>query len=583
MHTSQTDKRYTAFVVALLLVISAFVGRLIYVQVVDADRLNALSTQARETTRTIPAIRGNIIDSDGRILATTVVSWDVNVDPKIVGPVVLTIDGEKVAFTKDQMAEKLSGILNVPTDVLIEKMTGTSRYANLKKSVSAAVFTRLKDLKLPWLYFDQKQERHYPDGAVAGNLLGFVGSDGSALEGIERMMNSCLAGTDGKETYIEGADRIRIPSSVQTIQQVKHGSDVVLSINSDLQYSAQQEMAATVRRLKADWASAIVIEVATGRILAAAEAPTVDPNNPSGVQAQNRSSRIFRAAFEPGSILKPVAAATAVDVGKATALSEVIAPYSLRMPWGERINDSHQHAPDKLTLTGVLVDSSNTGIVQLGGKVDSKTRYEYMQKFGMGSKSGVNFEGESSGLLADYKNWDKMTDKTVMFGQGVSLTPIQTAGIFQAIANKGVRLSPVLVEGCVDNAGTLTRTAVDAPVKVITEETAATTIDMLEKVVEFGSIGKTARIQGYRVGGKTGTAQIAEGKGYGRLYAVSFVGLAPVEDPKYIVAVTAFRSRTISNSLGATPGFVSVMKQVLKTYAVPPSTTKSKKIAIRWK
>ena len=583
MHTRETDRRYNLFVVALLLVIAAFVGRLVYVQVIDAERLNGISTQARETTRTIPAVRGNIVDSDGRILATTVVSWDVNVDPKIVGPVVLTIDGKKTAFTKEQIAEKLSGILKVPTEVLIEKMTGTSRYANLKKSVSAATYTKLIELNLPWLYFDQKQVRHYPDGAVAGNLLGFVGSDGSALEGIERMMNSCLAGTDGKETYIEGADRIRIPSSVQTIQQVKHGSDVVLSINSDLQYSAQQEMAATVRRLKADWASAIVIEAKTGRILAAAEAPTVDPNNPGGVEAQNRSSRIFRSSFEPGSILKPVAAATAIDVGKATPLTQVVAPYSLRMPWGQYINDSHQHPPDKLTLTGVLVDSSNTGLVQLGGKVSSKTRYEYMQKFGMGSKTGVNFEGESSGLLANYKNWDKMTDKTVMFGQGVSLTPIQTASIYQAIGNKGVRLSPVLVDGCRDSSGAIARTTVDAPVRVISEETAQTTIDMLEKVVEFGSIGRTARIQGYRVGGKTGTAQIAEGKGYGRLFAVSFVGLAPVEDPKYIVAVTAFRSRTVSNSLGATPGFVSVMKQVLKTYAVPPSTTKSEKIAIRWK
>jgi cell division protein FtsI (penicillin-binding protein 3) len=582
MHTNETDKRYTVFVVVLLLVISAFVGRLIYVQVVDADRLNAISTQAREASRTLPAIRGNIIDSDGRILATTVVSWDVNVDPKIVGPVVLTIDGKKVAFTKNQMAKKLSGILNVPTKVLIKKMTGTSRYANLKKSVSAATYSKLIELKLPWIYFDEKQERHYPDGAVAGNILGFVGSDGSALEGIERMMNSCLAGTDGKEKYIEGVDGIRIPSSVQTIQQVKHGSDVVISINSDLQYSAQQEMAATVKRLQADWASAIVIEVATGRILAAAEAPTVDPNNPSGVQAQNRSSRIFRSAFEPGSILKPVAAATAIDVGKATPLSQVVAPYSLRMPWGQNINDSHQHPPDKLTLTGVLVDSSNTGIVQLGGKVSSKTRYEYMQKFGMGTKTGVNFEGESSGLLEDYSNWDRMTDQTVMFGQGVSLTPIQTASIYQTIANKGVRLSPVIVEGCIDKSGTLTRTAVDAPVKVITEKTASRTIDMLEKVVEQGSIGRTARIQGYRVAGKTGTAQIAEGKGYGRLYAVSFVGLAPAEDPKFIVAVTAFRSRTVSNSLGATPGFVSVMKQVLKTYAVPPSTTKSKKLATGW-
>jgi cell division protein FtsI (penicillin-binding protein 3) len=572
-----------AFIVVMILVISAFVVRLVWVQVVDAERLNTLSTEARDTTRSIPAIRGNIIDSEGRILATTVVSWDVNIDPKNAGPVVLKIDDKKVAFSKEQIAQRLSDILKVPTEELLEKMSGTSRYANLKKSIGASAYSQLDELNIPWMYFDQKQERHYPDGAVAGNLLGFVGSDGSALEGIERMMNSCLAGTDGKETYIQGADLVRIPNSVQVIQQVKHGSDVVLSINSDLQYAAQQEMAATVRRLKADWASAIVIEVASGRILAAAEAPTVDPNNPSGVKAENRSSRIFRSAFEPGSILKPVAAATAIDVGKATTLSQVIAPYALKMPWGEYINDSHMHPPHKLTMTGVMVDSSNTGLVQLGGKVDSKTRYEYMKLFGMGAKTGVKFEGESSGLLTDYTKWDRMTDQTTMFGQGVSLTPIQTASIYQAIGNKGVRLSPVLVEGCLEKTGSLKRTAVEAPVRVISESTATKSIDMLEKVVEQGSIGRTARIQGYRVGGKTGTAQIAEGKGYGKLYAVSFVGLAPAEDPKYIVAVTAFKSRTVSNSLGATPGFVSVMKQVLKTYAVPPSTTKSKKLATEWK
>ena len=461
-------------------------------------------------------------------------------------------------------------------------MTGLGRYANLKKSVSASAYTTLKNLDIPWLYFDRKQSRHYADGAVAGNLIGFVGSDGSALAGIERMMNSCLAGTDGREIYEQGADLIKIPSSVRTITPVRDGSDVVLTINSDLQYAAQQEMAATVRRLKADWASAIVIEARTGRILAAAEAPSVDPNRPGAVAEQNRHTRIFQSAFEPGSILKAVAAATAIDNGKATPLTKVVAPDKLRMPWGQYINDSEIHAPEKLTLTGVLKVSSNTGLVQIGGKVDSATRYEYMKKFGMGSRSGVNFEGESSGQLSDYKGWDKMTDKVVMFGQGVSLTPIQTAGIYQAIANKGVRLSPILVEGCRDKDGNMTKTAVDAPVRVISENTASLTMDMLEKVVEQGPIGRTARIQGYRVGGKTGTAQIAEGKGYGRLHAVSFVGIAPAEDPQYIVAVTAYKSRTVSNSLGATPGFVSVMKQVLKTYAVHPSTTKSKKLATNW-
>ncbi|MEI7419591.1 MAG: penicillin-binding protein 2 [Actinomycetes bacterium] len=582
MDQDEMDKRQKRFNAIVLLILVLFFGRLVWFQVIAAPDINTESLKARLVEHNIEAVRGNIVDSAGHILATTAFSWDVNIDPVNVGPVVLTINEQKVSFTKEQIAEKIAGILRIPTESILSKMTGLGRYANLKKSVSASAYTTLKNLDIPWIYFDRKQSRHYADGAVAGNLIGFVGSDGSALAGIERMMNSCLAGSDGREIYEQGADLIKIPSSVRTITPVKDGSDVVLTINSDLQYAAQQEMAATVRRLKADWASAIVIEAKTGRILAAAEAPSVDPNKPGAVAEQNRHSRIFQSAFEPGSILKTVAASTAVDTGKATPLTQVVAPDRLRMPWGQFINDSEVHAPEKLTLTGVLSVSSNTGLVQIGGKVDSATRYEYMKKFGMGSRSGVNFEGESSGVLSDYKTWDRMTDKVVMFGQGVSLTPIQTAGMYQAIANKGVRLSPILIEGCRDKDGNMTRTSVDTPVRVVSENTAAQTLNMLERVVETGPIGRTARIQGYRVAGKTGTAQIAEGKGYGRLHAVSFVGIAPAENPQYIVAVTAYKSRTVSNSLGATPGFVSVMKQVLKTYAIHPSTTKSKKLATNW-
>lgn len=582
MDQDEIDRRQKRFNFAVLIVLLLFFGRLVWFQIIAAPEINAESLKARLVEHNIEAVRGNIVDTEGHILATTSFSWDVNIDPVNVGPVVLTINDQKVSFTKEQIAEKIAEILRIPTESILSKMTGVGRYANLKKSVSASAYTTLKNLDIPWIYFDRKQARHYADGAVAGNLIGFVGSDGSALAGIERMMNSCLAGTDGREIYEQGADLIKIPSSVRTITPVKDGSDVVLTINSDLQYAAQQEMAATVRRLKADWASAIVIEAKTGRILAAAEAPSVDPNRPGAVAERNRHTRIFQSAFEPGSILKTVAAATAIDAGKATPLTQVVAPDKLRMPWGQYINDSEIHAPEKLTLTGVLAVSSNTGLVQIGSKVDSATRYEYMKKFGIGSRTGVNFEGESSGQLSNYKTWDKMTDKVVMFGQGVSLTPIQTAGIYQAIANKGVRLSPILVEGCRDKDGNITKTAVEAPVRVISEASASLTMDMLEKVVEKGPIGRTARVQGYRIGGKTGTAQIAEGRGYGRLHAISFVGVAPADDPQFIVAVTAFKSRTISNSLGATPGFVSVMKQVLKTYAVHPSTTKSKKLATNW-
>ncbi len=583
MFNEGTFKRHRNLNIVVLLVLLAFIARLTWFQIYAAPGFRDEAKQAIEVTKTIEAVRGDIVDSQGNILATTIFTWDVNIDPVNVGPVTLDIDGKQTAFSKEEITTYLATILNVDPAKILAKMTGIGRYANLKKSATATQFTQLKNLEIPWLYFDRKQTRYYPQGAVAGNLVGFMSSDGSALAGIERTMNSCLAGNAGKETYEQGADLIKIPSSIRTIIPVRDGSDVVLTINSDLQYAAQQEVAATVKRLNADWASAIVIEVSTGKILAAAEAPTVDPNKPGAVRSQNRASRIFQTAFEPGSILKPVAASTAIDVGKATPLTHVTAPQSLRMPWGQYINDSELHAPEKLTLTGVLTQSSNTGIVQIGGKVDSATRYEYMKKFGMGEKTGVNFEGESSGVLTNYKNWDKMTDKVVMFGQGVSLTPIQTADIFQTFANKGVRVSPLLISGCQDRNGNLDPTEVESPVRVLSESTAAQTMDMLEKVVEKGPIGRTARIYGYRVAGKTGTAQIAEGRGYGRLHAVSFVGIAPAENPKYVVAVTAFKSRNISNSLGATPGFVAVMKQVLKTYGVPPSTTKSKDIPTGWR
>ena len=582
MQNEDSSRRFRWFNRIILLVICAFIFQLLNFQLVQAQHYKDEANNSLDKTVNVKAIRGDIVDSLGNVLASEVTSWDVNIDPVNVGPVVLKISGQQVAFTKEQIAQKLADMLHTPVDSILSKMTGVGRYANIKKKVGASTYIALHDLNIPWLYFDPQQSRVYSQGAVAGNLLGFVGSDGTPLAGLERTMNSCLAGVDGKESYVQGADLIKIPSSIQTITQVKNGSDVVLTIDADLQYQAQQEMAATVRRLKADWASAIVIEVKTGRILAAAEAPSVDPNNPGAVAAQNRSSRIFQSAFEPGSILKTVAAATAVDVGKATPTTHVIAPDKLRMPWGQYINDSEVHGPWKLTLTGVLAESSNTGIVQIAGQVDSATRYAYMQKFGIGSKTGVNFEGESSGVLTNYTGWDKMTDKTTMFGQGVSLTPIQTAMIYQAIANKGVRLSPVLVEGCRDKNGNITKTGVPEPVRVISESSAQQTMDMLEKVVEKGPIGKTARIFGYRVAGKTGTAQIAEGRVYGRLHAVSFVGIAPAEDPKYVVAVTAYKSRTVSNSLGATPGFVSVMKQVLKTFSVPPATTKSLYIPVRW-
>jgi len=356
-------------------------------------------------------------------------------------------------------------------------------------------------------------------------------------------------------------------------------------LNSDLQFYAQQVMAKYVRNEKADWGSAVIVEAKTGKMLAAAEYPSVDPNNPLATNSVDRRSRIFQALFEPGSTLKTVTAATAIDQGKATPESHVIATQNAFVTKQHlEISDSHSHPAQKLTLTGVLRDSSNTGIIQIGAKVPLATRYQYWLKFGLGSRTAVNFPGEGSGIVHTPADTDGLTSYTSMFGQGMSVTPVQTAFLYQTIANNGVRLSPKLLLGCrnADNTVTPIEKTI-SPTRVVSPATARSTIDMLEKVVEQGPIGRTAAIPGYRLAGKSGTAQLKDGKSYGRLFAISFIGMAPADDPKYVLAVTIYRPRTVSNSLGATPPFKTIMQQVLRTYRIPPSTTKSANIATEWK
>jgi cell division protein FtsI (penicillin-binding protein 3) len=223
--------------------------------------------------------------------------------------------------------------------------------------------------------------------------------------------------------------------------------------------------------------------------------------------------------------------------------------------------------------------------MKLGDAVDAKTRFDYLVKFGMGKKTSLKFPGEASGIALPYEKWDGIKKYVSMFGQGFSITPLQSAMMYQTIANKGVSLDPVLVEGCEDENGNLMRASTKEGKRVISESSAKSTMDMLEKVVEQGGIGKSAAVPGYRVAGKTGTAQITDAATgeYGNLFAISFIGMAPAEDPQYVVAVTAYKSRTIRNSFGATPIFKAVMQQVLRTFRVTPSTTKSVNIPTEWR
>jgi len=582
--TSVDDIRLRRLMAVVMVLAVIFGLRLVQFQIVEAPKINAESFAKRAVTTTIPAMRGDIVDVHGKVLATTVLAYDVNVDPTMVAPFDRTVAGATSTISVQQATVEIADILKVQPAELAPKLLGTSHYSNLFKQANGSQYRRLTALDIPWLFFEAVPHRIYPNGALAGNLLGFMSNDGRPLEGLELAQDKCLAGVDGKETYERGVDGIKIPTSRQIAVAPQNGGTLKLSIDSDLQYYAQQVMAHYVQKERADWGSAVVVEAKTGRILTAAEFPSVDPNNFTATPDANRRSRIFQATFEPGSTLKTVTAATAIDQGVATPTTQVIAPQSTFVAGGYRISDSHVHTTEHLTLQGVLIESSNTGIIQIGKRVPYETRFNYWQKFGLGERTAVNFAGEGSGII--HQTTDGVSVYTTMFGQAMTVTPIQTAFLYQTIANMGVRLSPELLLNCKSATGKVTPAENKIkPVRVLKPSTARQVISMLENdVTQKGGVGSTAAIPGYRIGGKSGTAQIAKdnGIGYVSLHAISFIGMAPAEDPQYVLAVTIYKPRTVSNSIGATPPFKDILQQVLRTYRVPPSTTKSPNIPAKW-
>lgn len=582
LNSAHSPRRLRVLITLSVIAVVVFAIRLVDFQIVQAEAINQISYEKRAVTRVIPAVRGDILDSHGNVLATTVFRYDINAAPAMVKPVERRVDGVSQIYSVESIATELASLLDMDIEDLLPKLIGTSHYVNLKKRVDAETFRKVVELEIPWIYTDSHQDRLYPSGAVAGNLLGFVGNDGEALAGIERQFNSCLAGIDGEETFEKGVDGIKIPSSTVVVREAKPGRNVVLTIDADLQYQAQQILAGEVNRLNADWATAVLIEVETGKIILAAEAPSVDPNNPGKSDPANRGAKVFQYAYEPGSTMKAITAATAIDTGFATINTKVKAPYSIKV-FDRVIKDIYSHPTERWTFAGVIEHSSNTGTILIAQDIPRQVRYEYMQRFGLGKPTEVGFEGETTGLLRNYKEWDGITDKTTMFGQALSVSPIQLASAYQALANDGVRLSPSLVAGCQNADGEMTSVPKVKSTQVVSKSTAEDVVLMLEKVVENAPIGRATAVPGYRTAGKTGTAEITEGNGYGDYFAASFFGMAPADNPKYVLGVMIYKPKKIyTTSMAASSAYQRILSKVLLANRVPPSTTKSPEVASEW-
>lgn len=577
-----TRRRLALAILVTVAIVAVFVVRLIDIQIVHAEDFNAQSLNKRAIEESIPAARGLIVDTNGKILADSVTRYDITASPRNVTDFTRTTkDGVEQKVTVLAAVTEIAGLTGTSPNDLLSAVTAdpTADWAMMVKGVDTETFRSVRDLNIPWVYYETRPHRTYPLGAVGGNLVGFVGTDGPQ-NALEKTEDTCLASTNGTSTYERGADGIRLPGSTVTTKPAIPGGNLTMTIDSDLQWFVQQAIAERAISIGAESAMAVVVRVKDAHIMAMADWPAVDPNNVDGTETQFLGSRSFNYMWEPGSIMKALTASMLVDQGTANPATQVTVPYIWMTPDGARIRDSNWHPDQHLTLTGVLEQSSNVGMSKLGSMVPQKIRHNYLTKYGFAKRTAVDFQGEALGSLADVWNVQKNYDIT--YGQGISVTLAQMASAYQGLANGGVRLPLTLVESCTKADGTVVDTPSTEGVRVVSESAANTTVKMMESVVTGGWLSSVLTVPGYRIAAKTGTAEVAEGGVYTNETIVSVAGIAPADNPEYVVIVAYVKPKTIKTSAAAAPTFSKIVKQILKTYRVPPSTGSSPGFPTTW-
>jgi cell division protein FtsI (penicillin-binding protein 3) len=549
--------RLLALLAGFVLAFLSVAGRLVVLQLRDAEQYEALARDQRVHRVELPPTRGSILDRAGRVLALSLPAAAVYADPELV---------RNPADT----ASRLAQVLEVPSKRLRQLLSASGRFVYLARRVDLDVARRIDRLGLPGIGLLDESKRHYPAGGLGSQVVGFVGVDAVGLAGLELEYDELLAGRPGEMVVEQDPAGRPIPQGERKMVPPAAGADLVLTLDRDLQYQAQRALAAAVQANQAKGGSVVIMDPATGEILAMATYPSFDANRFSEAAPEVIRNRTVTDVYEPGSVNKVITAAAALEEG-IVGLRQV-----LRVPdhhtLGDKVfHDSHPHPVERMTLADVIAQSSNIGTIMVADRLGKSRLDEYLRRFGFGEETALRFPGEADGILLDADDWWVTSMGTIPIGQGIAVTPLQMLSVYATVANEGVRVEPTLVRGHVEPGGRFVRDDEPLRRRVVSARTARILTRMLAHAVREGT-GQAAEIPGYWVAGKTGTARkpLEDALGYSDRYVASFIGFGPARHPRIAVAAILDEPVTVYGGIAAAPLFREVTRFALAHLQVPP-------------
>lgn len=580
---------------ALLLVVAlACAGRLADIQILNARSTAQAATNSRTVKVTNSAMRGRILDINGNVLAQSVERYTIIGDPlaakdfkpidcnteqaKIAG-YCHSLDGKPVgASGAAAVARLLTSVMGGDPLEIGAKLNGTNRYVVLKKEVTPETKRAIDQLHIASVIASElSSDRVYSTGTQLGALLGGVNDDGQGASGLEAQLNTTLTGTDGYDIYQQGLGGEQIPGTLTESKKAVNGSDVTLTIDRDVDWYVKQVLTQAQKDLKASWAIAVVQDLQTNQIIALEDSDQIEAGSDD---AKLNVSKAVSQTFEPGSIGKVITMSGLLQTGLHKATDQFTVPYSYTKD-GQEFHDAFNHANMHWTLAGILQNSSNSGMVMASEQYSLDQRYEFLTKFGVGQATGLDLPGESDGLLYPARQWDGRTKDTVLFGQGYTVNALQLTNIVATIANKGIRYPQTLIAAVTDADGHKVETNRGQGTRVVDEQVAADVKNAMESVAE--EYANVAKVEGYRVASKTGTAEVAGPDGRLTSIVTDWSGMIPADNPRFVITVVLKDPQSARfGGLSAGPVFAKISEFLMQKYEIPTSSPRNDAIPVTW-